>query len=268
MLAAPPPPPPGSVAAVVKVYPAFLLPSAFIIAARGWRPVAAAAGAAAVFLLPVASALPAVVESRLLPRWTRHRDRERMVQSVTAAGQFGYDVAVVYRYGAVEVTSTVFPTLKLLSSALSIAVVMASCAIAYWRLWRNDAVGLATLWFAVIGCCLTGSVLSPDFLYGFWPSVLERMRLQRWQAFDRPPVVRAGSDPGALPLPLLASSWMFPDAVILLTIRNGLLAALAVLAAREVWSRMNRHIGRATAGFPRAGSHVVDRVGAGAVLEH
>ena len=96
-----------------------MLPSAFIIAARGWRPVAAAAGAAAVFLLPVASALPALVERVVF----YHAGRGIEIGSawsnlLLVAGQFGYDVVVVYRYGAFEVSSAAVPTLKLLSTAL------------------------------------------------------------------------------------------------------------------------------------------------------
>ena len=230
--------------ALVKVYPAFLLPSAFITAARGWRPVAAAAGAAAVFLLPVASALPALVESVVF----YHAGRGIEIGSVSSnlllvAGQFGYDVVVVYRSGAFEVSSAAVPTLKLLSTALSIAVVTASCAIAYWRLPRNDVVGLATLWFAVIASLLvTGSVLSPQFL--IWLLAVGAGAYAVAGA-GRPAmvllIVSLALTQVLYPFRYSRLAWMFTDAVILLTIRNGLLAALAVLAAREVWSRMTRH---------------------------
>jgi hypothetical protein len=240
---------------LVKVYPAFLLPSAFIIAARGWRPAAAAAAAGAVFLVPVASALPALIDSVVFYHAARGIEiGSTWSNLLLIAGQFGYDVTIAYRYGAVEVTGAAVPALRLLSTALSIAVVTASCAIAHWRLPRYDTIGLAILWYAVIALLLlTGSVFSPQFL--IWLLAVGA------GAYAVTGVVKSSIillmfslavTQVLYPFWYSRLSWMFTDAVILLTIRNGLLAAVAVLAAREVRSRMNSHIHTPSSDFPRA----------------
>jgi hypothetical protein len=225
--------------AVAKVYPAFLLASAITIAAPRARLTAGAVVAAALFLVPTASVLPAVIDNVVF----YHSPRGIQIDSTWSnllllAAQFGSDVTVVRRYGAFEVTSAAVPALKLLSTVLSVGVVVASCVLAYRRLERNDTVGIAALWFAVIGwLLLTGSVLSLQFL--IWLLAL---------GAGAAAIAGGGRFSAVLLLFSLALTqviyfflyrrltWMFTDAVIVLTVRNVLLAVLAISATRAVWA--------------------------------
>ena len=223
--------------AVVKVYPAFLLPSALVIAARRWQTAVAAGAAVTLFLLPLAGAMPALTEDVVLYHARRGIQLDSTWSNlVLLAAQFGYDVTVALRFGAMEVICSAVPVLKLLSTTLSVAIVVASAWISYRCLSASDVEWIAALWFAVLALLLlTGSVLSPQFLVwllamGAGACVFARSR--------RPVAILLLSAAALTQVlyPFLYSRlrWGMPDAVLILSIRNGLLAALAVVATREV----------------------------------
>ena len=230
--------------AVVKVYPAFLLAPAIAVAAPRVRLAAGAVVAAALFLLPSATAVPAVIANVSYSHVQRGIQIDSTWSNVLLlAAQFGYDVAVENRSAAYEVTSPAVAALKLLSTVLSIGVVVAGSGLAYRRLARNDAVGIAMVWFAVIACLLlTASVLPAQFLIWLLATAAGAAGLAGLGRFSAVLLLSSLALTQVLYLFLYTRlTGMFADTVMVLTVRNVLLAAVAVSAARAVSAKKGDH---------------------------
>ncbi len=218
--------------ALLKVWPALLLLGAARL--RTW----------------VSAAVTAVVLAALCALWlpgafaflTFQRDRGTEVESLGAlvfhvARWFGWDGRVVFHYGSMEFMG---PYVEEVSTA---ALGLSALAFGWLLLWRlrvrhltprtlAEAAFVAVLMFTV-----TSRVISPQYMV--WLVGLAAVCLCfRDSVLVRPAyLVVAASLVTALEFPVwfaevVASDWW---GVTLLVVRNGLLVAAAVLAARELW---------------------------------
>ncbi|WP_189859320.1 glycosyltransferase 87 family protein [Streptomyces poonensis] len=218
--------------ALLKVWPALLLLGA--VRLRAW--VSAAVTAVALAAL-CALAMPGAFDFL-----TFQRERGTEVESLGAlvfhvARWFGWDGGVYFNYGSMEFLG---PHVDVVSRAALLLSVLAFGWLLLWRLRARrltphtlaDAAFVAVLMFTV-----TSRVISPQYMV--WLVGLAAVCLCfRGSVMVRPAYcVVAASLVTALEFPVwfaevVASDWW---GVTLLVVRNGLLVAAAVLAARELW---------------------------------
>ncbi|MFJ7072704.1 glycosyltransferase 87 family protein [Streptomyces sp. NPDC098781] len=225
----------GSLAAfgaMLKVWPVLLLLAARGRAAWGWAALTAGAlSAVFAFTMPGAFAF-----------LTFQRDRGTEVESLGAlvfhvARQYGWDGQVLLNYGSVEFLG---PYVDVVSSA---ALVLSGLAFGWLLLWRLrarrfEARTLADAAFVgVLMFTTTSRVISPQYLV--WLVGLAAVCLCFRESRMRLPVslVLAASLVTVLEFPVYFSHVVASDGlgVTLLFLRNGLLVAATLLAARELW---------------------------------
>jgi hypothetical protein len=151
---------------VTKVYPAFLLPAAFLAAAQRRQFVNGAVLLMLAPLVPFVASLPDVWRSVA----GYHLERGIQIESLWASGlllasRFGYPVQVVFNFGAFHVEAPTAGLLKLISSLLSLAALGAGTWLAWRAVPRGDAARLAAALFVTLTLITAvGSVFSPQFV--------------------------------------------------------------------------------------------------------
>jgi hypothetical protein len=218
--------------ALLKVWPVLLL----LAARRRGTWVAAACTAGGVALL-FALAMPGAFAFL-----TFQRDRGTEVESLGAlvfhvARHFGWDGEVLLNYGSVEFLG---PYVEVVSTA---ALALTGAAFGWLLLWRLLAVRfeahtLADAAFvAVLMFTTTSRVISPQYLV--WLVGLAAVCLCFRASRMRLPVglVLVASLATVLEFPVWFAHVVASDAlgITLLVVRNGLLVAATVVAARELW---------------------------------
>jgi hypothetical protein len=157
--------------ALAKLYPAFLLPAAIIIAPQRRR---LAGGAVAVVLLgiaPLVLTAPGMATSVV----AYHAERGIQIESLWGnalllAGWLDYDVTVRHRFGSDEIIAGVVPTLETLSKVISFGVVGFVAWVAWRSRWKGNPVYLASTAFTTLAVLLiTGHVCHRSTSYGLWP---------------------------------------------------------------------------------------------------
>ncbi|MFD9797035.1 glycosyltransferase 87 family protein [Streptomyces sp. NPDC059070] len=217
--------------ALLKVWPVLLLARA---PRRAWAAAAVTAGA---FLLLCHAVAPGAFAFLAF-----QRDRGTEVESMGAlvfhlARQLGWPGRVQLNYGSVEFLGPYVPLVSAAAMGLTLA------AFGWLLVWRVRAVrtGPATLadaaFTAVLLFTATSRVISPQYL--IWLIGLAAVcLLHRDTALVRPVrLVLAAAGATLLEFPLLfshvvASDWL---GVLLLLVRNGLLAVASVSACRALW---------------------------------
>ncbi|MFF8730880.1 glycosyltransferase 87 family protein [Streptomyces sp. NPDC015171] len=223
----------AAVGALVKVWPALLLVGA--VRRRAWASAAvAAAGVALLFAVSMPGAFAFL---------TFQRDRGTEVESLGAlvfhvARHFGWHGEVLLNYGSIEFLG---PYVDQVSTA---ALALTGAAFGWLLLWRLRARSLGdphTLADAALTAVLlftvTSRVISPQYLV--WLIGLAAVCLShRASRMGAPALMVVGASfVTVLEFPLGFSHVVLSDwyGVALLAVRNGLLVAAAVLAARRLW---------------------------------
>ncbi|OWA04140.1 hypothetical protein B9W62_28345 [Streptomyces sp. CS113] len=233
----------AALGALLKVWPALVL-----VGMRGWRPWIAAAVSGAGLAVLCAVSMPGAFAFL-----TFQRERGVEVESVGSlvfhvARHFGWEGGVLLNYGSMEFLGPHVDTVGTISLGLS------AVGFGWLLLWRlrasrpaagrfaahtaADAAFVAVLLFTV-----TSRVISPQYLV--WlvglGAVCRCFRTSRM----RVPVALVLA---ATPLTLLEFPLLFADVVgstplgiTLLSVRNGLLVAAALLGARALWRGPARH---------------------------
>jgi hypothetical protein len=222
----------AALGAMLKVWPALLLVGA--VRRRAWASAAVtASGLAAVFAVSMPGAFAFV---------TFQRDRGTEVESLGAlvfhvARHFGWSGQVLLNYGSVEFVG---PYVDQVSSA---ALALTGAAFGWLLLWRLRAARLRphtpadAAFTAVLLFTVTSRVISPQYLV--WLVGLAAVCLyHRASRMGAPALlVLAASFATVLEFPVgfvhvVLSDWY---GVLLMLLRNGLLAAAALLAAHRLW---------------------------------
>ncbi|GAA3108582.1 glycosyltransferase family 87 protein [Streptomyces echinatus] len=218
--------------ALVKVWPALLLVGA--VRRRAWASaVVTAAGVALLFTVSMPGAFAFL---------TFQRDRGTEVESLGAlvfhvGRHFGWDGAVLLNYGSIEFLG---PRVDQVSTA---ALALTGVAFGWLLLWRLRATRLdphvladAAL-TAVLLFTVTSRVISPQYLV--WLVGLAAVCLSHRASRMGPPAVLVllASFVTVLEFPLGFSHVVLSDwyGITLLVLRNGLLVAASVTAARRLW---------------------------------
>jgi hypothetical protein len=219
---------------LAKLYPGLLLPAAWLGARRRGRLLLGAAAAVLVVLVPLAASFPALLHSVL----GYHSGRGIQVEStwglgLLVAGRLGAPAAVAYNFGAFHVDAPPAPALETLSLVLSLALLAAGT----WRIGRRvaggDVAGLALgLLGLLAGVLVTGTVLSPQFVV--WIVALGAAAAC-WTGTGWALPVLLLAPAAALTQALYPFAYnrlllADPGALALLGLRNGLLAATALVA--------------------------------------
>ncbi|MFC7893999.1 glycosyltransferase 87 family protein [Streptomyces sp. NPDC057381] len=218
--------------AMLKVWPALVL-----LGMRGrarWAAAAlSAAGLAVVFAVSMPGAFAFV---------TFQRDRGTEVESLGAlvfhvARQFGWDGEVLLNYGSVEFLGPHVGTVS------KVALALTALAFGWLLLWRLAASRFAAhsaadaAFVAVLMFTVTSRVISPQYMV--WLIGLAAVCLCFRASRMRLPVVLVlvASLVTVLEFPLYFAEVVASDplGVTLLFVRNGLLVAAALLAARALW---------------------------------
>jgi hypothetical protein len=222
----------AALGAMLKVWPVLLLAGA--VRRRAWASAAVTASAlAAAFAVSMPGAFAFV---------TFQRDRGTEVESLGAlvfhvARHFGWSGQVLLNYGSVEFVG---PHVDQVSSA---ALALTGAAFGWLLLWRLRAVRLGphtpadAAFTAALLFTVTSRVISPQYLV--WLVGLAAVCLYHRASRMAGPalLVLAASFATVLEFPVgfvhvVLSDWY---GVLLLFVRNGLLAAAALLAARRLW---------------------------------
>ncbi|MET9773891.1 glycosyltransferase 87 family protein [Streptomyces sp. NPDC006367] len=227
--------------ALLKVWPAFVL-----LGMRGRGPWAAAAvtgaGLAGLFAVTMPGAFAFL---------TFQRERGTEVESLGSlvlhvARHHGWDGRVLLNYGSVEFLG---PHVDTVSTA---ALVLAALAFGWLLLWRLTATRFAAhtaadaAFTAVLMFTVTSRVISPQYMV--W--LVGLAAVCRCHAASRMRVpavlVLAASAVTVLEFPVWFAHVVASDAlgVTLLAVRNGLLVAAALTAARALWRDTAPHTGR------------------------
>lgn len=225
----------AALGALLKVWPALVL-----VGMRG--PPGRASWAAAALSGAGSAALFAVTMPGAFAFLTAQRDRGTEVESLGAlvfhvARHFGWDGEVLLHYGSVEFLG---PYVDAVSTA---ALALGALAFGWLLLWRRAASRFAAhtaadaAFVAVLLFTVTSRVISPQYLV--WliglAAVCRCFRASRM----RVPValVLAASPVTVLEFPVWFGHVVASDplGIVLLFLRNGLLVAAAVLAARALW---------------------------------
>jgi hypothetical protein len=228
--------------AMLKVWPALLLVGC--VKRRAWGAAAVtAAGLAALFTLAMPGAFAFL---------TFQRDRGTEVESLGSlvfhvARHHGWEGQVLLNYGSVEFLG---PHVGLVSTA---AMTLTGMALGWLLLWRLVAVRftattLADAAFtAVLMFTVTSRVISPQYMV--WLVGLAAVSLGYRESRMRLPglLVLAASLVTVLEFPVWFAHVVASDTlgVTLLVLRNGMLVAAAVLAARELWRATAARTGEA-----------------------
>ncbi|MFE1029152.1 glycosyltransferase 87 family protein [Streptomyces sp. NPDC058818] len=222
----------AALGALLKVWPALVL-----LGMRGRAPWAAAAlsgaGLAALFAVTMPGAFAFL---------TFQRDRGTEVESLGAlvfhvARHFGWDGEVLLNYGSVEFLG------PYVGAVSTVALALTALAFGWLLLWRLAASRLAAhttadaAFVAVLMFTVTSRVISPQYMV--WligvAAVCRCFRASRM----RVPValVLAASLVTVLEFPVWFAQVVASDplGIALLFVRNGLLVAAALLAARALW---------------------------------
>ncbi|MFH8236161.1 glycosyltransferase 87 family protein [Streptomyces sp. NPDC018321] len=218
--------------AMLKVWPALVL-----LGMRGrarWAAAAlSAAGLAVVFAVSMPGAFAFV---------TFQRDRGTEVESLGAlvfhvARQFGWDGEVLLNYGSVEFLGPYVGTVSKVALALT---ALAFGWLLLWRLAASRFVGHTaadTAFVAVLMFTVTSRVISPQYMV--WLIGLAAVCLCFRASRMRLPVVMVlvASLVTVLEFPLYFAEVVASDplGVTLLFVRNGLLVAATLVAARVLW---------------------------------
>jgi hypothetical protein len=152
--------------AVAKLYPALLMPVAFLAAKSRARfaigAVVVAALAIAPFLFSLADLWDGV--------FGYHGSRGIQLEStwgaaLMVAARRGYDASLEFSFGALHLTSPIGPTLEVLSSVLSVAVVVGGSWLVARRGARGDIGTMTVGLYGILALVMfTGTVLSPQFM--------------------------------------------------------------------------------------------------------
>ncbi|AIR97955.1 hypothetical protein SGLAU_09725 [Streptomyces glaucescens] len=218
--------------ALLKVWPVLLL-----VAARGRRAwvsaAVTAAGVAALFALAMPGAFAFL---------TFQRDRGTEVESLGAlvfhvARHFGWDGQVLLNYGSVEFLG---PYVEVVSTA---ALALTGAAFGWLLLWRLRAVRfephtLADAAFvAVLLFTTTSRVISPQYLVWLVGLAAVCLCFRASRMAPAAGLVLAASFVTVLEFPVWFSHVVASDhlGIALLVVRNGLLVAATVVAARVLW---------------------------------
>jgi hypothetical protein len=152
---------------MMKVYPAFLLPAAWRIAPRRRAFILGAVLVTASLMLPFAGALHAMFTSVA----SYHLGRGIQAESLWANALYlahrlaHYPLSVVFEFGSDHVSSAVSPTLKQISTVLSLLALVPGFLWAARGATGRRAHALAVIMFVTVSLLLvTGRVLSPQYL--------------------------------------------------------------------------------------------------------
>jgi hypothetical protein len=209
--------------AAVKLYPALLLPGAWVASGRRGRLLVGAALVAAAVALPFLGAAGALWDSVV----GYHSQRGIQIEStwgagLVAAARFGYPAAVVYEFGAFHIRAGVAPTLEAMSVVASIAAVVVGAFLARTARPGAPAHVARVLVFTLALLLVTGTVLSPQYV--LWLAAL----VAGWYSLD------PGAARGALALTAIAAAL---TQLVYPVLYTGLLALraipLVVLVARD-----------------------------------
>ncbi|MFC8868516.1 glycosyltransferase 87 family protein [Streptomyces sp. NPDC057148] len=218
--------------AMLKVWPALVL-----LGMRGRARWAAAALSAAGLAVVCAVSMPGAFAFV-----TFQRDRGTEVESLGAlvfhvARQFGWDGEVLLNYGSVEFLGPYVGTVS------KVALALTALAFGWLLLWRLAASGFAAhtaadaAFVAVLMFTVTSRVISPQYMV--WLIGLAAVCLCFRASRMRLPVVMVlvASLVTVLEFPLYFAEVVASDplGVTLLFVRNGLLVAAALVAARGLW---------------------------------
>lgn len=218
--------------ALLKVWPALVL-----LGMRGRAPWAAAAlsgaGLAALFAVTMPGAFAFL---------TFQRERGTEVESLGSlvfhvARHFGWDGEVLLNYGSVEFLG------PYVGAVSTVALALTAAAVAWLLLWRSAASRFAAhtaadaAFVAVLMFTVTSRVISPQYLV--WLIGLAAVCLCFRASRMRLPValVLAASLVTVLEFPVFFAHVVASDplGIALLAVRNGLLVAAALVAARALW---------------------------------
>lgn len=151
---------------------------------------------------------------------------------------FGYRVSVVSEFGASDLMSGASALLKRLSTLLSISGLIPGVLLARRTMDRSDVRALAGIMFATLSLLLvTGSVLSPQYM--LWLIGLGAAVACATGTTLRLPLLLLL--PAALltqilyPFLIRELAWGLTSAVLVLTLRNSVLVAIAVWSLVILW---------------------------------
>lgn len=154
------------VGAAVKVFPALVLPVAWVLAPRRRRVVVGAAIVGLLVVVPLIGSLDDVYASVVQRNQDRGLHQESLLGSALLVGErFGADVEVVFEFGAFDVRSGLSDQLKTVALVLVVAAV-AEAAVRSWRLVpRGSVEGFAVAGFGVIAVATgVAPTYSPQFV--------------------------------------------------------------------------------------------------------
>ncbi len=224
----------------VKLTPGLLLPAVAVAAPNRWKPVAAATGVAALFVVPFLGDLPELSDQVLGFHHDRGVHAESLWGSLALVGRLwaDADVELVSAFGASDIDATFADGLKTLSNMAAIGVLVDSGLSAWRRVRRGDG---AHLVLVVCGAftllTAVGRVFSPQYLVWLVAPVAAALTIapvaMRWAAaaFVAACALAHVVYPVAFYDYLAVEGW----AVGLGTARNLLLLVAGLLAARVAW---------------------------------
>jgi hypothetical protein len=225
--------------AIVKLYPAVLLPATWVASGRRARVPLAAAVVAVIPLLPLATSLGDV--------WVEvvgyHLDRGIQVESTWGAGlllasRLGHEVSIGYNFGAFHAASEIAPALEAAAAVLSVAFVAGGAVLAGGG--GGDVRGrlVAALVATLAGVLVVGTVLSPQYVV--WLAALAACWVASGDRSARAPallVVLAAALSQVI-YPFLYTDLLSANAgaILALAARNALIGAVALCAVRAARS--------------------------------
>jgi len=224
--------------ALVKLYPALLVPAAWLASGRRARLLGGAVLLGVIPLVPLLGSLGPLVEGVV----GYHTGRGLQIESTWAAlllvaSQLGYDVAVAYNFGAFHLDAALAPALDLVATVATVGAIAAGAALVRRPSKRDSPRALAGAFVVTLAVVLTvAAVFSPQFIVWLLAAVAG------YAAFDprgsRLLALLAGAaallSQAVYPLLYTGLLQRQPLPVAVLVIRNALVGAVAIAAWRSL----------------------------------
>lgn len=224
----------------IKIAPLLLLPPLAMAAPRRWRPIAAAAAGAMVFVIPFATDVPAIYDNVLARNAVRGVHVESIWGSILLLARVtvGATADVVTAFGASDVEAPYASLLEAVSNVLALAVLLASTAFVLTRVRRSDgahAVLVASTSLMLLTA--VGSVLSPQFNVWLVAAMAAALTIEPVRFRYSAAMLSIALALTHLHYPILFWRYLAvePFVVSVAVFRNASLLAAGVLAATATW---------------------------------